>query len=287
MSIEKGTLYIVATPIGNLDDLSPRAASVLAQADLIAAEDTRHSRPLLQRFGIDTPLMALHEHNEREAMGRILEALENGRSVALISDAGTPLISDPGFPLVRECQHRGLRVSPVPGPSAVICALSASGLPADHFIFEGFPARTSTARRTQFESLRQESRTLVFYESGHRLLETLQDMVAVFGSERPAVLARELTKLHETLICDSLIGLCSKVEADPMQRKGEIVLIVAGAASATDAEQHAEEERILRILIEELPLKQAAALTARITGGKKNRLYQCALSWQGTPGGKE
>lgn len=281
MSIEKGTLYIVATPIGNLDDLSPRAAAVLAQVDLIAAEDTRHSRPLLQRFGIGTPLMALHEHNEREAMGRIVGALESGRSVALISDAGTPLISDPGFPLVRECQRHGLRVSPVPGPSAVICALSASGLPADHFIFEGFPARTSAARRSQFESLRTERRTLAFYESGHRLLETLQDMAAVFGPERPAVLARELTKLHETLIGDSLGGLLAKVETDPMQRKGEIVLIIGGAVSTDDAEQHAEEERILRVLMEELPLKQAATLTARLTGGKRNRLYQWALAWQG------
>jgi len=278
VSIEKGVLYVVATPIGNLEDFSPRAVNTLKEVDLIAAEDTRHSKPLLRQFGIKTPLIAMHEHNEREAMHHILERLQANHSIALISDAGTPLISDPGFPLVRECHQQGIRVCPIPGPSAAICAISAAGLPSDRFLFEGFLPRTQAARRERLQGLKHEHCTLVFYESNHRVSESLQDMASVFGAERPALLARELTKLHETLISAPLDDLLQQVEADPMQRKGEIVLLVAGAEKEADAEQAAETTRILKILLKELPVKQAATLTAQITGEKKNRLYQEALA---------
>jgi len=276
---------VVATPIGNLEDLSTRAIHTLQAVDLIAAEDTRHSRPLLRHFGIKTALIALHEHNERELMPRLLGQLQDGRSIALISDAGTPLISDPGFPLVRECHRQGVRVSPVPGPSAAICALSAAGLPSDRFLFEGFLPRTHAARCERLQRLKQEPCTLVFYESNHRVAESLQDMRSVLGAERPALMARELTKLHETLISAPLAELLQQVEADPMQRKGEIVLLVAGAKPEADAGQAAETLRILEILLEALPVKQAATLTARITGQKKNRLYQEALALRNRPVG--
>jgi len=284
VSIEKGVLYVVATPIGNLEDFSPRAVNILKEVDLIAAEDTRHSRPLLRHFGIKTSMIAMHEHNEREVMHSILERLQNNHAIALISDAGTPLISDPGFPLVRECHQRGIRVCPIPGPSAAICAISAAGLPSDRFLFEGFLPRTQAARCERLQRLKHEHHTLVFYESNHRVSESLQDMLSVLGAERPALLARELTKLHETLISAPLKDLLQQVEADPMQRKGEIVLLVAGAEKEADAEQAAETTRILEILLKELPVKQAAALTAQITGEKKNRLYQEALALRNPSG---
>ncbi len=274
---------MVATPIGNRDDFSVRAVNTLKQVDLIAAEDTRHSRPLLQHFGIKTPLIALHEHNEREAMHGILARLQEQQSIALISDAGTPLISDPGFPLVRECHQRGIRVCPIPGASAAICAISVAGLPSDRFLFEGFLPRTQAARRERLQGLKHERCTLVFYESNHRVRESLHDMASIFGTGRPALLARELTKLHETLISAPLDALLQQVEADPMQRKGEIVLLVAGAEKKADAEQAAEATRILEILLKELPVKQAATLTAQITGGKKNLLYQEALALRSSP----
>ncbi|MET0084496.1 MAG: 16S rRNA (cytidine(1402)-2'-O)-methyltransferase [Sedimenticola sp.] len=279
MSIKKGILYIVATPIGNRDDFSPRAVETLRQVAMIAAEDTRHSRPLLQHYGISTPLTAFHEHNERQVMSRILGRLDDGESVAVISDAGTPLISDPGFPLVRECHMKGIRVSPVPGPSAAVCALSAAGLPTDRFIFEGFPARTSQARQKQFQALLKESRTLVFYESSHRIRHCLEDMLLVFGGDRQAVIARELTKLHETIISASLDDLLEKVNQDANQQKGEFVVLVSGAEKRAGDTLDSETERLLRILMEEMPLKQAAAVAAKISGEKKNRLYKAALSW--------
>lgn len=283
LSMEKGVLYVVATPIGNLEDFSPRAVNLLKGVDFIAAEDTRHSRPLLRHFGIGTPMLAMHERNEREVMTDILGHLQDGKAVALISDAGTPLISDPGFPLVRECHRQGVRVCPIPGPSAAICALSVAGMPTDRFLFEGFLPRTQSARREQLRRLKREQHTLVFYESNHRVLESLQDMTAEFGADRPALMARELTKLHETLISNSLSSLLEQVQADPMQRKGEIVLLVAGAEGGADTEQAAETERILKILLQELPVKQAAVLAAQITGEKKNRLYQQALALRGSP----
>ena len=279
VSIQKGVLYLVATPIGNLDDLSLRAKAVLESVDRIAVEDTRHSRPLLQRYGVRTPLVALHEHNERQVLEELVDRLSEGEAVALISDAGTPLISDPGFPLVRRCREAGIPVSPVPGPCAAIAALSASGLPTDRFLFEGFPARTGEARRKQFEALRDETGTLVFYEASHRVAGSLSDMAAVFGVDRGAVVARELTKLHETILSGTLGALVSTLEGDPDQRRGEFVIVVGGAP-AGEGMIDPEAERVLRVLVAELPLKQAAALAARITGEKKNRLYGLALSWK-------
>lgn len=281
MSIAKGVLYIVATPIGNLGDLTPRATEVLGAVDLIAAEDTRHTRPLLRHCGIERPLLALHEHNEHQVLERLIKQLQEGAAVALVSDAGTPLISDPGFPLVRECRRLGIPVSPIPGPSALIAALSVSGLPTDRFLFEGFPERGQAARRAQLEALRDEPRTLVFYESSHRVRESLRDMAAAFGPERRAVLARELTKLHETVVVDTLEGLMALLEADPVQQKGEFVLMVAGAEPRSEEALDPQTERLLRILLQELPVKQAAALAARISGEKKNRLYQAAVALQG------
>jgi 16S rRNA (cytidine1402-2'-O)-methyltransferase len=278
VSIETGVLYVVATPLGNLKDISFRAVEVLGSVDLIAAEDTRHSRPLLHHLGIETPLLAMHEHNERQLVDKLISRLQRGESLALISDAGTPLISDPGFPLVRECRRQGIRVCPIPGPSAAICALSAAGLPTDRFRFEGFPARKTSARRAQLAGLRGETVTLVFYESSHRIRACLADMSQVFGSERPAVLARELTKLHETIVSATLGELCDRLASAPLQRKGEFVILVAGAEEPPQLA--AETERVMRLLAAELPLKQAALLASRITGEKKNRLYQLALEWQ-------
>ena len=229
MSNKPGILFVVATPIGNLEDLSPRAARVLAEADLIAAEDTRHSARLMQHFGIGTPMTALHEHNERAKVAELMLWLGSGRSLALISDAGTPLVSDPGFNLVRAAHTEGITVVPVPGPCAAIAALSASGLPPDRFIFEGFPPAKSTARTAFFNGLRQEPRTLIFYESTHRILESLKDMAASFGPERHAVMGRELTKQFETLHSAPLAELCAWLEADKDQQRGEMVILVAGA----------------------------------------------------------
>ncbi|PLX62629.1 16S rRNA (cytidine(1402)-2'-O)-methyltransferase [Sedimenticola selenatireducens] len=277
--MDKGCLYIVAMPIGNRGDITERAKQVLSAVDLIAVEDTRHSRPLLQMLAITTPLLALHEHNEQKLVARLVDQLTAGDTIALISDAGTPLISDPGFPLVRACQQASVRVIPVPGPSALICALSAAGLPTDRFLFEGFPARSGPARREQFRRLKDEGMTLIFYESSHRILDSLADMAAVFGEDRPAVIARELTKLHETILSQSLGSLVELVSRDLNQQKGEFVVLVAGAVRDAEAIDP-ETQRILEILLEEMPTKQAATLAAKITGIKKNRLYQKALELQ-------
>ncbi len=285
MSNKSGILYVVATPIGNLEDLSPRAVRILSQVDLIAAEDTRHSARLLQHYAITTRLTALHEHNERARAAALIEDLQDGRSLALISDAGTPLVSDPGFNLVRAAHAAGITVVPVPGACAAIAALSASGLPTDRFIFEGFPPAKQAARVNYFQGLRQESRTQIFYESSHRILESLADMVSVFGPERPAVLARELTKQFETLRTAPLADLYTWVSADPDQQRGEMVVLLAGAPPEA-REGDGEAERILRLLLAELPVRQAAALTAQITGQKKNHLYERALELmhEATPG---
>lgn len=276
-----GVLYVVATPIGNLDDISARALRVLREVKLIAAEDTRHSQRLLQHFGIETPLAPCHEHNEREQGGRFITRLLGGDDVALISDAGTPLISDPGFHLVRQARAAGIRVVPVPGPSALIAALSAAGLPSDRFIFEGFLPAKAAARRARLEALREEPRTLIFYEAPHRLLESLEAMKDVFGAERPVVLARELTKTFETLKDLPLGELCAWVAADANQQRGECVLLVGGWQAPEGEEMvTAEALRILDLLLGELPLKRAAALAAEITGARKNLLYQVALQRQ-------
>lgn len=276
-----GTLYVVATPIGNLDDISARMLKTLQNVALIAAEDTRHSARLMQHFGINTPLIACHDHNERDQGLRLVERLLAGESIALISDAGTPLISDPGFHLVRAARAAGVPVVPVPGPCALVAALSAAGLPSDRFVFEGFLPARSSGRRQQLEALCEETRTLIFYEAPHRLLESLRDMHTVFGDERVVVLARELTKTFETIKGAPLADLCAWVEADSNQQRGECVLLVEGW-SAPEGEESLSTEvlRILQLLLAELPLKRAAALAAEITGVRKNLLYQEALRLQ-------
>jgi len=271
-----GRLYIVATPIGNRDDITARAVEILRSVDRVVAEDTRHSGRLLAHLTINRPMMSLHEHNEAHAAQRVIGHLLKGESLALISDAGTPLISDPGYPLVRACREQGIEVVSVPGASALIAALSVSGLPTDRFRFEGFLPRRQQARLAHLETLRRETVTLIFYESSHRVTEALSDLVAVFGPARPAVLARELTKLHETVRSAPLAELLDWVAADENQRKGEFVLMLAGAE--VDADHSASDiDNLLAILLEELPLKQAASLAARISGEKKNLLYQRAL----------
>jgi 16S rRNA (cytidine1402-2'-O)-methyltransferase len=276
-----GSLYVVATPIGNLDDISARALNILRNVALIAAEDTRHSARLMQHFGIGTPLAACHEHNERDQGGRFLARLLAGDDVALISDAGTPLISDPGYHLVRQARAAGVAVVPVPGACALIAALSAAGLPSDRFIFEGFLPAKAAGRRARLEQVKEEPRTLIFYEAPHRILECLQDMQAVFGDERPALLARELTKTFETLKGMPLAELAAWVGADSNQQRGECVVLVAGwqAPEGEDA-INAEALRVLNLLLAEMPLKRAAALAAEITGVRKNLLYQAALERQ-------
>jgi len=276
-----GSLYVVATPIGNLDDISARALTILRSVALIAAEDTRHSARLMQHFGISTPLAACHEHNERDQGGRFLARLQAGDDVALISDAGTPLISDPGYHLVRQARAAGIAVVPVPGACALIAALSAAGLPSDRFIFEGFLPAKAAGRRARLEQVKEEPRTLIFYEAPHRILECLQDMQAVFGDERPALLARELTKTFETLKGMPLAELVAWVAADSNQQRGECVVLVAGWQPPEGEESvSAEALRVLDLLLAEMPLKRAAALAAEITGVRKNVLYQVALARQ-------
>ena len=273
-----GLLYVVATPIGNLDDISRRACQVLSDVDLIACEDTRHSRVLLSHLGIDKRLVAYHDHNEADATPRLLQLLADGRSIALISDAGTPLISDPGFRLVSAARAQGLRVVPIPGPCALIAALSASGLPSDRFLFVGFPPRGADERRRWLAELARESGTLICYESGRRAVATLGDLAEALGSGRRAVIARELTKRFETILDDDLAGLQQRVAADQDQQLGELVLLIEGNTRVDDERDADEQRRILALLADELPLKQAVALTARITGGNRNRLYKDALA---------
>ncbi len=281
-SVQPGSLYVVATPIGNLDDISARALRILREVALIAAEDTRHSARLLQHFGIQTPLAACHEHNERDQGGRFLARLQAGEDVALISDAGTPLITDPGYHLVRQARAAGIAVVPVPGACALIAALSAAGLPSDRFIFEGFLPAKAAGRRARLEQVREEPRTLIFYEAPHRILECLQDMREVFGDDRPALLARELTKTFETLQGLPLAELCEWVAADSNQQRGECVVLVAGWQAPEGEEAvSAEALRVLDLLLSEMPLRRAAALAAEITGVRKNVLYQVALERKG------
>jgi 16S rRNA (cytidine1402-2'-O)-methyltransferase len=270
-------LYLVATPIGNLGDISARAIETLQSVSLIAAEDTRHSKRLLQHFDIDTRLIAYHEHNEEQQTPVLLDRLLKGHSVALISDAGTPLVSDPGYRLVQAALQVSIKVVPVPGPCAAIAALSASGLPTDRFVFEGFPPAKPGARQNYLQTLQAEPRTLVFYVSCHRITDTLKDMANVFGGQRQAVLARELTKTFETIRKTTLMELAEWVASDQNQQKGEIVLLVEGASESGDAEQRLLH-RLLPILVDELPVKQAATIAAKVTGLNKNDLYKQALS---------
>ncbi len=270
-------LYVVATPIGNLGDMVPRAVEVLQAADLVAAEDTRHSAPLLKHFGIDTPMLAYHDHSDQRALSRIEQCIESGGSVALISDAGTPLISDPGYRLVRHAHEQGWAVVPVPGASAAIAALSVAGLPTDRFLFEGFLPARAAGRQARLEELATETATLVFYEAPHRVLDTLGDMRDLLGEQRVAVLARELTKTFETLLRAPLAELVARVEADSNQSRGEIVLLVEGAETRS-GDITPEIARMLELLSETLPPRQAAGLVADAFGLRKKLLYEHLIS---------
>lgn len=267
-----GVLHVVATPIGNLADLSPRALSTLRGVAAICAEDTRHTRQLLAHHGVEQSLVALHEHNEAGVAERLVARLLAGESLALVSDAGTPLVSDPGFRLVAAARAAGVKVSPVPGPSALIAALSVAGLPSDRFAFEGFLPAKAGARRERLSRLAGEPRTLIFYEASHRIEETLADAVAAFGGDRPAAVARELTKLFETVLDGTLADLHARVAADADQRKGEFVLLVQGVADE-EATKVAEGRRVYAKLAEHLPPSTAAKLAAELTGAPRKALY--------------
>ena len=267
-----GTLHVVATPIGNLGDLSPRALEILRTVSAICAEDTRHTRQLLAHFGLERPLLALHQHNEDAQAQQLVARLRAGDSLALVSDAGTPLVSDPGFRLVRAARAEGIRVSPVPGACAAIAALSVAGVPSDRFVFEGFLPAKGGARRERLSQVAAETRTLMFYEAAHRIEETLADMAAVLGSDRRAVVARELTKLFETVLDGTLSELQARVAADPNQRKGEFVVVVEGAGEDADARIR-EGQRLFAKLGEYLKPSQAAKLAAELSGAPRKALY--------------
>jgi 16S rRNA (cytidine1402-2'-O)-methyltransferase len=269
-------LYLVATPIGNLADITQRAISVLDQVDVIAAEDTRHSQRLLSYLNIKTRLLAYHEHNEEQVTPKLLDELESGKAIALISDAGTPLISDPGYRLVTQAHDREVKIVPIPGVCAAIAALSAAGLATDSFAFEGFPPAKQGARLQFFEPFAKQKRSLIFYVSCHRIIDTLKDMQTVFGETRRVTFARELTKTFETIKRMTLAELIPWVEADPNQRKGEIVVIVEGAAE--EKPDITQVDHYLSILLAELPVKQSVALVVKMTGENKNDIYKRALA---------
>ena len=288
MAIEgQGRLYVVATPIGNLSDLSARARDVLESVGLIAAEDTRHTGSLLKHFAIRTPLMSLHEHNEKQRASEVVLRLQQGISVALVSDAGTPAISDPGFELVRAAAAAGIDIVAVPGPCAAIAALSIGALPTDRFCFEGFLPARAAARRERLRELAGEARTLVFYESPHRIAAMLEDCAGCFGAQRGAALAREITKLHEAVYRGTLAELAARAAQDPDFSRGEIVLIVAGSPRVAQAPDEAGLDRVLRPLLNELPLKQAARLAAQIAEVRDNQAYKRALQLRRESGGED
>lgn len=277
---DAGKLYVVATPIGNLADITFRAVETLKTVDLIAAEDTRHVKMLLQHYGISNKVIALHQHNEEKAAAEIIEKLQSGLSIALVSDAGTPLISDPGMPVVKAVHNANLTVVPIVGACALIAALSAAGVAITPFTFEGFVPRTSSARKSFFDERANISTTWVFYESCHRILDCLQDMATVLPAERSILIARELTKLHETIVKLPLIEMVELIENDVNMRKGEFVVIVEGAEKidVSDNTVTPEQERILKLLLAECSVKKAVDLTVEITGCKKKPIYQAALS---------
>lgn len=279
--MSESVLYVVATPIGNLADISERALSVLRSVDLIAAEDTRHTRQLLMHFTINKPLFSVHDHNEQQRIEKVIAELSAGQSIALVSDAGTPLISDPGFHVVQAVREAGFKVVPVPGPCALVTALSAAAMPTDRFCFEGFLPAKSSGRKKQLQKVEDETRTLVFYESPHRIVDSLTDMAEVFGADRQITVAREITKTFETFYTGSLAQTLEWMQGDANQQRGEFVLVVAGAPEKEDEEAAAvSAEKVLKVLLAELPVKQAAALCAKVTGQKKNALYQQALELQ-------
>ena len=275
--IQPGTLYIVATPIGNLADISQRAIAILTDVDAIACEDTRHTQKLLNAFAIKNNTFSLHDHNERQRQEQIAEQLKAGKSLALVSDAGTPLISDPGFHIVKYLREHDLPVVPVPGACAAVTALSVAGLPTDRFTFEGFLPSKSGARQKVLASLADEERTMVFYDAPRRAIDTVEDIVEVLGGERHVVMARELTKTFETIYSDSAENLLAWLSQDPNQLKGEMVLIIQGVEKDNQAISP-EIANTLTILLEELPPKKACAVAAKIYGVKKNTLYDYALS---------
>jgi len=275
-SNQSGTLYIVATPIGNLGDMVPRAIETLQSVAAIACEDTRHSKKLLDHFRIDKPLVAYHDHSDKKSSYKILKRLASGDDIALISDAGTPLISDPGYRLVLAAREEGYTVVPIPGASAVISALSVAGLPTDKFRFIGFLPAKSSQRKKAFAELKTVSETMVFYEAPHRILECLKDAREIFGAEHIGFIAREISKTFETYLHGSLDELIALVEADSNQQRGEIVLVLAGSSKASTSSS-VDGEKVLRLLLAELPTAKAAALTAKITGGDKKQFYQMAM----------
>jgi len=276
-----GTLFVVATPIGNLDDISARARDVLSKADVVAAEDTRRAGQLLTRLGFRRRLVSLHEHNESERVEQLMDILISGGTVALISDAGTPLVNDPGYRLLAAARDRDLPVSPIPGCCAAIAALSIAGLPTDRFRFEGFLPAKAAARRKRLAALRGCSDTLILYESVHRIADVLDDLLEVFGPERPITLARELTKLHETIYRGSIQAVCEQLENDPGGGKGEFTLVISGLRTPVDSGD-GELQRVVQILLAELPARQAAGLAAEITGCRRREAYRLANKLKGT-----
>ena len=277
MGNSRGRLDVVATPIGNLSDLSPRAQEVLAAADVIAAEDTRHTGTLLKAIGVSRPLVSLHAHNESNRVPELLARLAAGDSIALVSDAGTPLLSDPGYELVSEAALAGVEVRAIPGPSAITAALAVAGLPTDRFCFEGFLPSRSSERRTRLEAVAADPRTLVFFEAPHRIEECLVDLAAVFGSERRAAVARELTKAHETTYRGTLAELAEKAKSEPNFARGEITVVVQGARESENKAQALQLERVVGLLVKELPPSRAAALAAQLTGARRNEAYALAM----------
>lgn len=276
--MSEGTLFVVATPIGNLDDLSPRAREVLGRADLIAAEDTRVTGRLLSHVGIKVRSLALHDHNEEKVVPELIEALESGNSVALVTDAGTPLVSDPGYRLVRAAHNAGITVSPIPGPSAPVAALSASGLPSDRFVFEGFLPTRQGARKRRLEVLRPETRTVLYFESVHRVAETISDMRSVLGDSRQAFIGRELSKLHEQCVPGSLAELAESLADGRIPLKGEFVIGIEGIADMEEDTFAADADRWLGELMPVMPGKQAVDIVARVTGVPRNTVYQQMLA---------
>ncbi len=276
---DQSALYIVATPIGNLSDMTTRAIDVLKNVDMIAAEDTRHSSKLLDYFNINTPKCSYHDNGSQAQIERIINLLKEGKSVALISDAGTPLISDPGYKLVSHVREQGVKVIPIPGACALVAALSASSMPSDKFLFSGFPPAKTSARKKLFDELKRTESTLIFYESPHRVEDSLKDMAEVFGGDREIVLARELTKTYETFISCSLAKMLSGIENEEFPLKGEIVIIVAGFIPDESSETVSQEaEKLMRALLQELPLKKAASISAKYFGIKRGVLYDWGLA---------
>ncbi|HEU4626024.1 MAG TPA: 16S rRNA (cytidine(1402)-2'-O)-methyltransferase [Steroidobacteraceae bacterium] len=277
MGNSRGRLDVVATPIGNLSDLSPRAREVLAGADVIAAEDTRHTRTLLQSMGISRPLVSLHAHNESSRVPELLARLAAGETVALVSDAGTPLLSDPGYELVTEAARAGCEVRAIPGPSAITAALAVAGLPTDRFCFEGFLPSRAAERRARLAEVAHETRTLVFFEAPHRIEESLADLAAAFGGERRAAVARELTKAHETTYRGTLAELMERAKTEPNFARGEITIVVEGAPAVQAGVDAQQLERAVTLLVRELPPGRAAALAAQLVGGKRSDAYALAM----------